>query len=172
MRQTDPATRLPALLNPASGTEPKRGVRLVLHYAAFAILATIANLGIQHLVLSIDDGMLFYYAALIGGTGVGLVMKYLLDKFWIFADPGQDLVTNAQQFSLYTLMGVVTTLIFWVVETGFWFVWGTHEARVAGAVLGLAIGYFVKYQLDRRFVFTRSSDAALAPVAVAVTPPN
>lgn len=143
----------PLAIVPVAVGKPMQGLRLVLHYAAFAILATIANLGTQQIVLSIDDGWLFYYAALIGGTGMGLVLKYLLDKFWIFADPGRDLVTNAQQFSLYTLMGVATTLIFWIVETGFWFVWGTHDARVAGALIGLAIGYCVKYQLDRRFVF-------------------
>ncbi len=51
-------------------------------------------------------------------------------------------------------MGVVTTAIFWSTETAFWVIWHTDLARETGAVLGLAVGYVVKYRLDRRFVFT------------------
>ncbi|MDC1270063.1 GtrA family protein, partial [Amylibacter sp.] len=39
-------------------------------------------------------------------------------------------------------------------ETAFWLVWQTYAMRELGAVLGLSIGYVVKYNLDRRFVFT------------------
>jgi putative flippase GtrA len=56
-------------------------------------------------------------------------------------------------------MGLVTTAIFWGTETIFWLTWRTHAMRELGAVLGLVIGYTVKFHLDRRFVFT---DAALA----------
>jgi putative flippase GtrA len=51
-------------------------------------------------------------------------------------------------------MGVFTTLIFWGFETGCWLLWRTDHTREAGAIVGLCIGYVVKYQLDRRFVFT------------------
>lgn len=170
MRKTNQGGSLSGVSPSVAGDQPKGGIRLALHYAGFAILATIANLGTQSAVLAIDEGALFYYAALIVGTGVGLVLKYALDKHFIFADPGRDIVTNAQQFSLYSLMGVVTTLIFWSVETAFWFAWGTHEARVAGALLGLGIGYFVKYQLDRRFVFAGRSGLAVRYAAPAVPP--
>jgi len=143
---------------------------LALHYGAFAILATTANLGTQSAILAFDDQALVYYLALAAGTGVGLVVKYLLDKRWIFADHSRGVAAHAQKFSLYTLMGVVTTLIFWGTETLFWFTWHTHDARVAGALLGLGIGYFVKYQLDRRFVFNTKA-AGATPYAVAAAPP-
>jgi putative flippase GtrA len=143
---------------------------LALHYGAFALLATTANLGTQSAILAIDDKAVVYYLALAAGTGIGLVVKYILDKRWIFADSSTGVAAHAQRFSLYTLMGVFTTLIFWGTETLFWFTWHSHEARVTGALLGLGIGYFVKYQLDRRFVF--SSDAPAAPAfAVAAVPP-
>ena len=60
---------------------------------------------------------------------------------------------HGRQFGLYTAMGIVTTLIFWGTETAFWLAWNTEAAREAGAVLGLTVGYVVKYNLDRRFVF-------------------
>jgi len=83
------------------------------------------------------------------------VVKYLLDKRWIFADAETGLRAHSRKFSLYSAMGLITTAIFWASETAFWLAFGTHEARELGAVLGLAAGYVVKYQLDKRFVFTR-----------------
>ena len=52
------------------------GRALALRYVGFAIVATLANLGAQRLVLSFGAGI---FAALVVGTGIGLVVKYLLD---------------------------------------------------------------------------------------------
>lgn len=127
---------------------------LILRYAAFAAVATLANLGAQRLVLTVDDGTRGFVLAVLAGTAVGLVVKYLLDKRWIFADDSSGLRAHSRRFTLYTAMGVVTTLIFWVTETAFWLIWQTDLARETGAVLGLTVGYIVKYRLDRRYVFT------------------
>lgn len=126
---------------------------LVLRYAAFAVLATLANLGAQRAVLMAGETPPLYAAAVVAGTGLGLVVKYVLDKRWIFADASTGLRAHGRKFSLYTAMGLVTTAIFWATETAFWAIWQTHTAREIGAVLGLAVGYAVKYRLDKRFVF-------------------
>lgn len=127
---------------------------LLLRYMAFAIAATLANLGVQRLVLAVDDGAWGFAAAVFAGTLVGLVIKYLLDKRWIFNDRTTGIAGHGRKFTLYTVMGVATTAIFWGTETAFWVIWRTDLARETGAVLGLAVGYVVKYRLDRRFVFT------------------
>ena len=127
---------------------------LAFRYAAFAVVATVANLAAQRLVLAVDDGPRGFAAAVLAGTAVGLALKYALDKRWIFDDRSTGLAAHGRKFTLYTAMGVVTTAIFWGTETAFWLAWGTDFARETGAVLGLAVGYVVKYQLDRRFVFT------------------
>lgn len=127
---------------------------LVLRYAAFAVLATVANLGLQRLVLAALPGRAGFLLALVAGTGAGLVLKYLLDKRWIFADAETGARAHGRKFGLYTLMGLATTAIFWAAETLAFALWGTDLAREAGALLGLAVGYVVKYRLDRRFVFT------------------
>lgn len=129
---------------------------VVLRYAAFAVLATLANLAAQRLVLGLGGALL---AAMIAGTALGLVVKYALDKRWIFEDRSTGLAAHSRRFSLYTLMGVATTLIFWGFETAFWHFGQTQLAREVGAVLGLGIGYVVKYVLDRRFVFTAQAMA-------------
>ena len=132
---------------------------LILRYSGFAVLATLANLGAQRAVLALGETPALFALAVLAGTGVGLVVKYLLDKRWIFDDRSTGLAAHGRRFSLYTAMGLVTTAIFWATETAFWLAWQTHLAREIGAVLGLAVGYVVKYHLDRRFVFTAAGRA-------------
>lgn len=126
---------------------------LVLRYVLFAGLATLANLGVQRLVLGAGDAPLTYGAAVASGTLAGLVLKYLLDKRWIFHDLSSGAAAHGRKFTLYTAMGAVTTAVFWASETAAWLIWQTDLARELGAVAGLSAGYVIKYRLDRRFVF-------------------
>ncbi|WP_170765208.1 GtrA family protein [Ruegeria lacuscaerulensis] len=135
---------------------------LILRYAAFALVATIANLATQRLVLQFGDTGGHFAAAVGGGTIVGLVIKYVLDKRWIFYDIKTGAKNHGRKFSLYTSMGLITTAIFWGTETAFWLIWQTDMMRELGAILGLSVGYVVKYKLDRRFVFTDRQMAASA----------
>lgn len=127
---------------------------LVLRYAAFGGVATVANLATQRAVLAFGDTGGYFATAVATGTLVGLFIKYLLDKRWIFYDVETGIKSHGRKFSLYTAMGIVTTAIFWGTETAFWMIWQTGGMRELGAVIGLGIGYVVKYNLDRRFVFT------------------
>ncbi len=96
-----------------------------------------------------------------GDSAVGgrTVQMRHLDRMLAFDPQAGRLVAEAglkahgRKFTLYTLMGLVTTAIFWGSETLFWIVWRTDAMRELGAVLGLAVGYMVKYNLDRRYVF-------------------
>jgi len=133
---------------------------LAFRYVAFAVVATVGNLATQRLVMQVADRALAFHLALLAGTLVGLVIKYALDKRWIFGDPAQGLAAHGRRFSLYTLMGVATTAIFWGTETLFWLTWHTQFARESGAMLGLSVGYLAKYQLDRRYVFTNRGATA------------
>jgi len=133
---------------------------LILRYAAFAVCATIANLATQRAILHFGDTGPYFAAAVGAGTIVGLVIKYVLDKRWIFYDLATGMKTHSRKFSLYTAMGLITTAIFWGTETAFWLIWQTDLMRELGAILGLSVGYVVKYNLDRRFVFTDRQLAA------------
>ena len=129
---------------------------LVFRYVVFAILATFVNLIVQRLVLWFGDGNTMFALALALGTAMGLIVKYFLDKYLIFEDFSVGTIQHAQKFSRYTIMGIFTTLIFWGTETVFWLIWKTNMMREIGAIIGLSIGYCVKYHLDRRYVFTNS----------------
>lgn len=127
---------------------------LALRYALFAVIATVANLGTQRMVLACGETAVIFALAVAAGTLVGLVVKYVLDKRWIFFDQSTGVKAHSRKFALYTAMGLITTCIFWGSETAFWLIWGTDAMRELGAVLGLMVGYVTKYMLDRRFVFT------------------
>ncbi|QGX98296.1 GtrA family protein [Roseovarius faecimaris] len=127
---------------------------LVSRYALFAVIATVANLASQRFMLQYGSSGANFGAAIVAGTFVGLFVKYYLDKRWIFYDAESGIRKSSKKFTLYVAMGVVTTAIFWGIETAFWLIWETDFMRELGAVIGLGIGYFVKYRLDSRFVFT------------------
>lgn len=127
---------------------------LILRYATFAVVAIIANLAIQKFVLQFGETGAHFAVAVGTGTIVGLVIKYVLDKRYIFYDMETGVKNHGRKFSLYTAMGLVTTAIFWSTETAFWLIWKSDLMRELGAIMGLSVGYVMKYYLDRRFVFT------------------
>ena len=123
-------------------------------YAAFAAVATGVNIATQHASLALYARPPFALVlAVAAGTGTGLIAKYVLDKKWIFGDRSSGLAAHSRLFTLYVLMGLLTTAIFWGTEWGFHVLFGTALMRDLGAAIGLAIGYFTKYQLDKKFVF-------------------
>ena len=128
---------------------------IALNYSLFAALATLFNLSAQEIVIRSYGGPLSLTLAMIAGTGTGLVTKYLLDKKYIFRFITASHREEIGRFSLYGLTGIATTAIFWGFELGFDWLIGGKVARYLGAIIGLSIGYGVKYRLDKRYVFAR-----------------
>jgi putative flippase GtrA len=131
------------------------GARVAGAYAAFALAATLVNLGVQRAVSAVWPWPWKNLAVLAAGTGVGLVVKYLLDRRWIFAFRGRTVTQDLGAFIRYTATGILTTGVFWAVELGFLAVFRAEWARYAGGAAGLCLGYAAKYFLDKRFVFGR-----------------
>jgi putative flippase GtrA len=136
--------------------EASTAMNLALTYALLAAIATASNIAAQDVSIRIYHGTFGVAFSMLVGTGVGLVVKYLLDKRFIFRFKARDLAHDSQTFALYAFMGVFTTLIFWGVEFLFDHLFQTKELRYLGGVIGLAIGYFTKYHLDRKFVFAQA----------------
>ena len=132
-------------------------LKLSIKYSLFAALATLINLLAQELSLLIYAGSLSLYTAVLTGTLAGLVSKYWFDKHYIFVYATESGRHNMQTFLVYTLTVGFTTALFWGFEIGFEFWLGTKTARYTGAVIGLTLGYVVKYQLDKRYVFNSRS---------------
>ena len=74
--------------------------KLIVLYISFALIATLGNLGAQRISLSLfgDLGLIFAIGI---GTLIGLIIKYILDKRWIFGDLTVGITDNSKKFALY-----------------------------------------------------------------------
>lgn len=132
---------------------PLSGAAIFVRYVLFAVAAGIANI-LTQATISRASPNVTVVASILAGTAVGFLVKYVLDKRWVFFDGYQDAIGEIRKITAYGAFGVATTLMFWGVELGAWHAWKTAEAKYIGAVVGLAIGNWAKYLLDKRFVFS------------------
>jgi putative flippase GtrA len=131
-------------------------IYLTLKYALFAGIATLVNISTQYVSLRIYSSKYSLYLAMGAGTLTGLVVKYYLDKRYIFYYETENSREDLGKFILYSFMGLFTTLIFWASELSFHYLLDFQEAKYIGAATGLTTGYVTKYFLDRRFVFRKN----------------
>ena len=143
---------------------------MLVKYISFAFLATFVNTGVFHLtdyllqgVLNSDSFSLFsfhgddirFWVSYGLGLFVGFVFKYFLDKKFVFADKTESQEKEVKKVLLYALMSVFTTFILTLIVGGFKAYISRERAKDAGLVIGLLIGYTIKFFLDRKFVFNQ-----------------
>ena len=106
--------------------------------------------------------MLFYRGfldveiSILLGTLVNVPFRYIVEKIYIFNFKSLNWKHDSQIFVLYLYSSVFTTLIFWTVEYCFYIFFASDLMRYLGGILGLSIGFFIKYQLDRKYVFIKN----------------
>tara|TARA_X000000368_G_scaffold117188_1_gene91499 strand:- start:408 stop:797 length:390 start_codon:yes stop_codon:yes gene_type:complete len=125
----------------------------VFLYIYFSLIAMTLNIFSQYLVFSLHDNEYTIYVAILVGTTLGLISKYTLDRVYIFKYNINNIYGYSKNFALYTFTGIFTTLIFWIFEYSFYILFDNNVAKYIGAIIGLTIGYTVKYVLDKKFVF-------------------
>lgn len=131
-------------------------VRIAVLYTLFAVLSTLINIGSQMLSIWAYKGPYSVEISILVGTAAGLPLRYVLEKRYIFAFISNNLAHDGKLFIFYSAMGLITTLIFWGTEYAFHLIYGTDLMRYAGGIVGLAVGFYVKYQLDKKYVFVNS----------------
>ncbi len=131
----------------------KKRLAIVVLYIVFASLSTAINIGSQMLSMSIYKGLYAVEISILVGTATGLPLRYLLEKRYIFSFKSSDIRHDGQLFVLYSFMGVLTTVIFWLTEYAFHLLFAEDFMRYVGGVIGLGIGFYVKYRLDKKYVF-------------------
>jgi putative flippase GtrA len=120
-------------------------------YLLFCLLAIIVNLGLQAIAHEIVHTPDWFSMGI--GTAGGLVLKYFLDKKFIFFAEKTTAIRDFTRFVIYTLFGLLTTILFWSVEWAFIKIWAHPSSRYWGGAIGLSLGYYIKYKLDRKWVF-------------------
>ncbi|MEW5755707.1 MAG: GtrA family protein [Pseudomonadota bacterium] len=131
-------------------------MKLALKYTLFAIIATCVNIAAQDVSIRLYDQAYAVAFSVLVGTVAGLLVKYILDKKYIFNFRAQNIAHDTRTFMIYTLMGLATTVVFWGFEFGFDAMFQTKEMRYLGGIIGLAIGYLIKYRLDKHYVFGKA----------------
>ena len=140
----------------------KKATRIAIFYTLFAVLSTAINIGSQMLSIWIYKGPLSVEISILFGTAMGLPLRYFLEKRYIFNFTSKNLVHDGRLFVFYSAMGVITTLIFWGTEYAFHLIYDTDFMRYLGGIIGLSIGFYVKYQLDKKYVFVNSTNEAVS----------
>ena len=133
----------------------RKKINTLTLYVTFAIFSTFVNLSFQWLMFTYIAHELVFLLAIITGTTAGLVIKYMLDKKWIFDYQSVNFREDTRTFFLYSLMGIFTTIVFWGTETIFYIFFKFDGSQYVGATIGLSFGYYLKYLLDKKYVFTK-----------------
>ena len=124
---------------------------LALRYALFCAIGASINLGTQWVCTRLLAAPLLLSMAV--GTAAGLIPKYILDRNYIFDGRGAGVREDARRFFIYSCLGVVTTLAFWLIEWLATLVSSHPSAQFMGGAAGLVLTYYAKYLMDRRWVF-------------------
>jgi putative flippase GtrA len=135
--------------------------KIIILYAVFAAIAIASNLLTQIIVISLYSGQFSIALSILLGTAVGLPVKYVLDKKFIFNFTTLNFAHNSKVFILYVLMAIFTTMLFWGTEALFQILFNNETMRLLGGAIGLIAGYVMKYQLDKKFVFTTHSQGVI-----------
>ena len=113
------------------------------------------------LSISVYKGPFSVEISILVGTILGLPLRYFLEKRYIFAFTSKNLVHDGKLFVFYSAMGVITTLVFWGTEYAFHLIYDSDLMRYIGGIVGLTIGFFIKYQLDKKYVFVNNFKKAI-----------
>ncbi len=136
-----------------TGDVLKSAAHIALTYAVVSAIGTVANIGTQALFIFMYSGAHAIALSVLAGTAMGFPIKYILEKKHVFNFKANDLAHDTRLFVLYGFMGVFTTLVFWSIEFAFHHMFQTDVMRYVGGALGLTLGSYIKYHLDKRFVF-------------------
>ena len=139
----------------------RSATKIAVLYSLFAGLSTVVNIGSQMLSMLIYSRVYAVEISIFIGTLAGLPLRYFLEKRYIFSFKSKNIKHDGRLFILYSFMGVFTTVIFWGTEYAFHLIFAADVMRYIGGGLGLSIGYYIKYQLDKRFVFVDKSTKAI-----------
>ncbi len=140
----------------------KTATKIAVLYTLFAVVSTVINIGSQMVSIWIYKGLFSVEISILVGTCMGLPLRYFLEKRYIFNFTSMNLVHDGKLFIFYSAMGVITTLIFWSTEYAFHLIYDTDFMRYLGGIIGLSIGFYVKYQLDKKYVFVNGTNKAVS----------
>ena len=135
---------------------PLSAFRILALYTLISALSIVINLSAQMLSMLGYKGANSVELSILVGTVASFPLRFLLEKRYIFNCRSRKLSQGGEMFVLYGGTSMITTLIFWGIEYSFHLACGSDVVRYVGAIVGLGIGFYVKYLLDKKYVFAQS----------------
>jgi putative flippase GtrA len=134
---------------------------MIILYLVFAALTIALNLGVftfckwflEKNITAEKYQIYIKYFSKLAGIAAGFVVKYALDKIYVFDDISQNVAEEVKKVGIYGLFSVFTTvLLFLISEVIERNVNWKHKTHIAW-LIGLIVGYVIKFFLDKTFVF-------------------
>jgi positive regulator of sigma E activity len=122
--------------------------KIFLKYFLFSFFSILINIVSQEITLYFYTNI---FISIINGTITGFIFKFYVDKKYIFS--GENTIFSMKELFLYASTAILTTIIFWSFELIFLYLFESKAFKIFGAVLGLSIGFLIKYQLDKKITF-------------------
>ena len=147
-----------------------------LLYMLFAVISTGVNLGSQYGIKNLLTNIfefrktifflskefeIYFLIQLVTGTVLGFITKFILDKFIVFEEKHKDIKHTLRQIIIYGILAVFTTIVFWGFEFAFKLFFCFTNSELVGGFIGLALGYTIKFFLDKKFVFIKKQNINL-----------
>ena len=121
-------------------------MNLITKYSIFCLVPILVNICLQIIALSLIKNI---YFAIILGTVSGLLIKYYLDANYIFEYKDK----KASNFLKYSIIGAFITPIWWIFELLAHSFFANEIITLLFAFIGLVLCYYLKYRLDKAYVF-------------------
>jgi len=126
-------------------------------YTLIAVFSILINISSQMASIWFYRGPFAIEISILVGTVIGLPSRYFLEKHYVFSFKSKNIVHDGKLFLTYSFMSLNTTGIFWVTEYAFHLLYSSEIMRYIGGVIGLAIGFYLKYHLDKKYVFVNGN---------------
>ncbi len=134
--------------------------KIAFLYICCASFSILINICTQIISICIYSNIYAVEVSILAGTLTGLPLRYFLEKRYIFSYRAKNFKHDAVLFLLYCLLSVLTTLIFWGFEYSFHKLFNNNFLRYFGGFIGLSLGFYIKYELDKKFVFISNNNRA------------
>jgi len=129
---------------------------MVSRYFCVASSSIVLNILIQFLSVQIYRGIFFIELSIIIATLLTMPTRYFIEKNYVFY--GLQKSSDSLSFSMYTFSAIVSTIIFWSIEYSFHLIYYSDLLRYLGGILGLSIGFIIKFFIDKLYIFNTLSD--------------
>jgi putative flippase GtrA len=129
------------------------GRRIACAYVAIATVASSTNIFLQFLFVRLVDVPYAVELSVAFATALVLPFKYVADKKIIFKYHVEHVSRDIRTLIAYTLVSIVTVAVFWGTEFAFQYLFANEVLRYIGGTIGLGVSFYVKYRMDKRYVF-------------------